>query len=141
MVAVMPPGPGAASAGTWSVTDDPTQFRVSPPGNPAVQPVIVTWSGLGSGEEKETVTESPGLAEFGVASPLNSGFCCDPPNQDAAVESASSPAQVAAPVGKTGRTTTAKITANIADRRCIQRDSVPREFPAMCYRLTKATSV
>jgi hypothetical protein len=89
--------------------------------------VIVT---LGSGEEKETVTESPGLAEFGSATGRKFGTGCDPPNQDAAVESASSPAQVAAPVGKTGRTT-AKITAKIADRRGIQRDSVPRAFPGI----------
>jgi hypothetical protein len=94
-----------------------------------VQSVIFTKGR--SGEEKETVTESPGLAGFGVASAENAGSGCDPPELDAAVESASSPAQVAAPVGKTGRTTTAKITAKIADRRCIQRDSVPRAFPGI----------
>jgi hypothetical protein len=95
------------------------------------QPVITTLSGLGSGLEKETVTESPGLAGFGLAAIRKSGTAgCDPPNQDAAVESASSPAQVAAPVGKTGRTT-AKISAKIADRRGIQRDSVPRAFPGI----------
>jgi len=93
----------------------------------------------GSGEEMETCTESPGLAGFGIGETENSGPCCDQANLDTAVDSASSTAQVAAPVGKTGRTTTAKSTAEIADRRCIQRDSLPRASPGIRYRLTKAT--
>jgi hypothetical protein len=95
----------------------------------------------GSGEEMETSTESPGPAEFGMGVTENSGSCCDPPKLDAAVDSASSTAQVAAPVGKTGRTMTAKIIAEIADRRCIQRDSLPRASPGTRYRLTKATRI
>jgi hypothetical protein len=130
MVASMPVDPGAASAGTWSVADQPpadrTQSCCVSPARRAVQAVITT---VASTEEKETCTESPGRTEFALGVMTNSGSCCNPPYLDAAVTPAT------APVGITGSTTTAKITVKIVDRRI--RRPEPRTFPGMGYRLTR----
>jgi hypothetical protein len=68
-------------------------------------------------EEKDTVTESPGFAGFGLAEIEKLGSCCSSPYVNTAVMLANLTSWGAASVRDAGRATIANATAEMAKRR------------------------
>jgi hypothetical protein len=81
----------------------------------------------GSCEEKDTVTESPGLAGFGLAEIEKLGSCCNALYGSADVDPANSTPLVIASVDGAGRTTIANAMAPMVDRR-IHPPGLTRSF-------------
>jgi hypothetical protein len=110
--------PAAALSGTWRTADHPPsdllQTCGASPSKPAEQLLMTT---LESGEEMDTVTESPGLAGFGLVEIEKLGSCCSPPYVNADADPGNSMPRVIASADNAGRATIANATAAMVNRR------------------------
>jgi hypothetical protein len=110
--------PGWALSGTWRTADHSSPDWLHSCGalssKRAEQASIAT---LGSKEEKDTVTESPGLAGFGLAEIEKLGSCCNSPYVNGDVDPANSTPRVIASLDDAGRATITNATAETVNRR------------------------